>query len=305
MHKLQVLLAAIVLIANTLDIAAHPQCLDYFPPFASSRPNGLCKETSKYGCCSSTKEGYLLQVHRYARRTRIRLGAHAICDEIVREILCAECHPYAAHIYDAEAPKKTKSRFSKPTERFPGLCYGFCKKAFRACRSVILALPWKLEFRTFLVKSSAKDICEWAIPQDKHYCYPKVKKIAEVKYMNKAVGEKIITMCVQPVVHGLHNPLAAVHANDGSHRVFIGEQRGIVHVIDASGKKSEKPFLNVTRLILNSGQAWDERGFLGLVFHPKYAKNGRFFVYYSVANKGNISAKEILNSIILRRNQVD
>jgi glucose/arabinose dehydrogenase len=38
-----------------------------------------------------------------------------------------------------------------------------------------------------------------------------------------------------------------------------------------------KPFLDATAVV----DAGGERGLLGLAFHPKYAQNGRFFVYYT------------------------
>ena len=37
--------------------------------------------------------------------------------------------------------------------------------------------------------------------------------------------------------------------------------------------------------IINSGEAWDERGLLGLAFHPKYKTNGHFYVFYSAPNR--------------------
>ena len=36
-------------------------------------------------------------------------------------------------------------------------------------------------------------------------------------------------------------------------------------------------FLDITGKLLTGG----ERGLLGLAFHPQYATNGRFFVYYT------------------------
>jgi glucose/arabinose dehydrogenase len=44
-----------------------------------------------------------------------------------------------------------------------------------------------------------------------------------------------------------------------------------------------EPFLNIDDLVKNiSGN--DERGLLGMAFHPNYAQNGRFFVHYTDTN---------------------
>jgi glucose/arabinose dehydrogenase len=42
-----------------------------------------------------------------------------------------------------------------------------------------------------------------------------------------------------------------------------------------------EPFLDIRDRIIQLRTDFDERGLLGLAFHPGYAKNGRFFVYYS------------------------
>lgn len=44
----------------------------------------------------------------------------------------------------------------------------------------------------------------------------------------------------------------------------------------------EKPFLNISRAVLTSPWEGDERGFLGLAFHPRFRHNGKLYVYYSV-----------------------
>ena len=72
-----------------------------------------------------------------------------------------------------------------------------------------------------------------------------------------------------------------MHAGDGSHRLFIGEQYGLVHILDHHGNRANKPFLDIRDRVINSGSPWDERGFLGLTFHPKYKDNGHFYVFYS------------------------
>ncbi|XP_066531922.1 HHIP-like protein 1 isoform X2 [Hoplias malabaricus] len=73
-----------------------------------------------------------------------------------------------------------------------------------------------------------------------------------------------------------------VHANDGTHRFFVAEQIGLVWVYLPDRSKLETPFLNITKAVLTSPWEGDERGFLGLTFHPKFKYNGKLYVYYSV-----------------------
>eukprot|EP00794_Sanderia_malayensis_P019991 gene19991-21951_t len=281
-----------VFVSSLFCVYGHPQCLDYFPPFASSRPVGFCKDTSSYGCCSSRRENHLMKIHNYAtrRRKEMRNLPPASCDVFVKDILCSECHPYAAHIFDAENPSTKPTQFSKQKERFPGLCYDFCIDSFKACRRMLLTLPLRKKFRQFVRTASPKNFCTWAIPDDKDYCFPKVNNVSDVLF-KKDENQPVKTMCVRAIAFELQNPLFAVHANDGSHRLFVAEQQGSIQIIDHSGKKLDKPFLNIHNRILNSGQGWDERGLLGLAFHPKFSANGRFFVYYSAVPKSyNVSS---------------
>jgi len=89
------------------------------------------------------------------------------------------------------------------------------------------------------------------------------------------------------VVTGLSNPLFVGHAGDGSQRLFIVEQDGIIRVLHA-GHSTPTIFLDVRPRIATDG----EQGLLGLAFHPQYATNGRFFVYYTRAGDGTIVIAE-------------
>jgi glucose/arabinose dehydrogenase len=86
----------------------------------------------------------------------------------------------------------------------------------------------------------------------------------------------------QEVVSGLDKPEGLVNAGDGSGRLFIIEQAGLVRILMDGGLLST-PFLDLTQKVDCCG----ERGLLGLVFHPKYLENGYFYVNYTekVANK--------------------
>jgi len=91
-----------------------------------------------------------------------------------------------------------------------------------------------------------------------------------------------------PVVSsGLASPVFVGHAGDGSQRLFIVEQGGVVKVLQ-SGATVATPFLDVSAKVVAGG----ERGLLGLAFHPQYGGNGRFFVYYTRAADGAIVVAE-------------
>jgi glucose/arabinose dehydrogenase len=89
------------------------------------------------------------------------------------------------------------------------------------------------------------------------------------------------------VVSGLSAPVFVAHAGDGSNRLFIVEQAGVIKVL-RPGFSTPTTFLDVRSKVLSGG----ERGLLGLAFHPRYASNGRFFVYYTRIGDGALVVAE-------------
>ncbi len=84
----------------------------------------------------------------------------------------------------------------------------------------------------------------------------------------------------QPVAGGFARPIDLAHAGDGTGRLFVAEQRGVIWVIQ-DGQVLDTPFLDIQDRVTQLGSPSDERGLLGLVFHPQYAETGDFFVNYT------------------------
>jgi len=77
----------------------------------------------------------------------------------------------------------------------------------------------------------------------------------------------------------LTNPVGLGNAGDGSGRLFIVEQEGIIRIYDlATESLLATPFLDITGKV-DSGE--NEQGLLGLAFHPDFSSNRRFYVYYT------------------------
>ncbi|HYV40123.1 MAG TPA: PQQ-dependent sugar dehydrogenase [Gemmataceae bacterium] len=76
-------------------------------------------------------------------------------------------------------------------------------------------------------------------------------------------------------------PVVLTHAGDGSNRVFVGTQHGVVHVFpNVPEAVKTHVFLDLQKHVVFN-EAENEEGFLGLAFHPKYLINGEFFVCYT------------------------
>lgn len=75
-------------------------------------------------------------------------------------------------------------------------------------------------------------------------------------------------------------PVKAVRAPGINGSLFVVEQAGrIIRVNLTTGEKTL--FLDVSASVLNGNSASDERGMLGLAFHPNYQQNGLFYTYQS------------------------
>ncbi|GAB4324450.1 MAG: PQQ-dependent sugar dehydrogenase [Candidatus Zixiibacteriota bacterium] len=81
------------------------------------------------------------------------------------------------------------------------------------------------------------------------------------------------------------SPVMLTHAGDGSGRLFVVDQAGQIRVIE-NGTLLPTPFLDLTAKIPALNPGFDERGLLGVAFHPDYEINGRFFVRYSAPRTG-------------------
>ncbi|MDA0835066.1 MAG: PQQ-dependent sugar dehydrogenase [Planctomycetota bacterium] len=76
-------------------------------------------------------------------------------------------------------------------------------------------------------------------------------------------------------------PILLTHAGDGSNRIFVPEQQGKIHVFENDDAATEtKVFLDISEKVRYRDK-FNEEGLLGLAFHPNYAENGEFFVFYT------------------------
>ncbi len=77
-------------------------------------------------------------------------------------------------------------------------------------------------------------------------------------------------------------PILLTHAGDGTNRVFVATQQGVIHVLpnDQRAKQTEV-FLDLHDQVAYNDKT-NEEGFLGLAFHPRFKDNGEFFVYYTL-----------------------
>ena len=91
-------------------------------------------------------------------------------------------------------------------------------------------------------------------------------------------------------ITGLTAPVDIVNAHDGSNRLFIVQQNGIVRLRKTTGMVT-RPFLNMSALITYSG----EQGLLSIAFHPQYATNRYLFVYYN-NTAGNVELAQYRTS---------
>lgn len=91
----------------------------------------------------------------------------------------------------------------------------------------------------------------------------------------------------KPILDGLDKPIDLTSARDGSGRLFILEQEGIVIVVE-DGVRRQEPFLDIRDRV---GADGSERGLLGIAFHPGYPENGFFYVNYTDKSGNTVIAR--------------
>lgn len=88
-----------------------------------------------------------------------------------------------------------------------------------------------------------------------------------------------------PTVTNVFNrPTCIAHAGDGSQRLFVAEQPGVIWLIQDSNVQAE-PFLNITDRVNSVGA---EQGLLGVAFPSGFSTNHHFYVDYTIASNNAV-----------------
>jgi glucose/arabinose dehydrogenase len=93
------------------------------------------------------------------------------------------------------------------------------------------------------------------------------------------------------MVEGIGAPTALVSLPDGSGRLLLAEQNGVIHLLDRDGKKPERPFLDLRKKMVAINKGMEERGLLGLALHPQFSSNRKLYVVYSAPLRTNAPPK--------------
>ncbi|RDU37237.1 glucose dehydrogenase [Neobacillus piezotolerans] len=95
-----------------------------------------------------------------------------------------------------------------------------------------------------------------------------------------------IRVRLQPLVRNINLPTVLKTAflpGDSVERLFIATQVGEIFYIGDGGLRT---FLDIRQRIIklgHKGGEYDERGLVGLAFHPQFRTNGLFYLHYSAA----------------------
>lgn len=100
------------------------------------------------------------------------------------------------------------------------------------------------------------------------------KKVDDI-FGKQEVDARVIT-------ENLVSPIGVVAVPDNTKRLAIIDQAGRVWMTNENGTTFPSPFIDVTSRMVTLNPNYDERGLLGLAFHPQYKSNGRFYIYYQV-----------------------
>jgi len=83
------------------------------------------------------------------------------------------------------------------------------------------------------------------------------------------------------VAQNFTSPMMVTSPDDGTGRLFVVDQIGVVWIVDPNGTTLSEPFLDLRDNLADLSPTYDERGLLSIAFHPDYRTNGKVYAFYS------------------------
>jgi glucose/arabinose dehydrogenase/plastocyanin len=98
---------------------------------------------------------------------------------------------------------------------------------------------------------------------------------------NLTISDVTTEIGLELVAENFTSPLAITSPDDGTGRLFVVDQIGVVWAVDANGTTLPEPFLDVRENMVALNPTYDERGLISIAFHPNFSENGKVYAFYS------------------------
>lgn len=106
-------------------------------------------------------------------------------------------------------------------------------------------------------------------------------------------------LALKLLAEGLTAPIGLCSLPDGSGRLLVADQAGMIHLLNREGKREEKLFLDLRAKIVKLHAGMDERGLIGLALHPQFKANRKFYVTYSAPRRPGAPAADWDHTMLL------
>jgi glucose/arabinose dehydrogenase len=118
--------------------------------------------------------------------------------------------------------------------------------------------------------------------------------VASLALASSTFAGGVPAVATKRIATGFNYPTFVTHAPGDTERLFVLEKRGVIKIINlADNTVLATPFLNIDPTVTGGASVNDEQGLLGLAFHPDYATNGYFFVYYTTATTDVVARYQV------------
>ena len=87
------------------------------------------------------------------------------------------------------------------------------------------------------------------------------------------------------IADGFTSPTTLIPLDEGSGRLLVADQIGIIYVLTKDGTKAEQPFFDVRSRLTKLIEGFDERGLLGLALHPAFKEKRKVYLEYSAPRR--------------------
>jgi hypothetical protein len=110
-------------------------------------------------------------------------------------------------------------------------------------------------------------------------------------HLSPAAAPASVHVSFHRIVSGLSAPVQVVAAADGTSRLFVVEQGGVVRVV-SHGKLLARPYLDISSEVVSGG----EQGLLSIAFHPNFSKHRYVYVAYTRSSDGSLQVSRFTAS---------